>query len=63
MELSDSVLARALAPSPILGRTLDTLHLATVELIRATGEAIELASYDNRRIAAALAPDIPVAAL
>ena len=63
MELADPVLARALAPFPVPARTLDALHLATIEFIRGTGEAVELASYDNRLIAAALALDIPVAAL
>jgi predicted nucleic acid-binding protein len=53
MELSPLVLARALRPFPAPLRTLDALHLATIEFIRAQGEAVELASYDNRLVRAA----------
>jgi predicted nucleic acid-binding protein len=48
IELTPTVLARALQPFPAPLRTLDALHLATIEFIRAQGEAVELASYDNR---------------
>jgi hypothetical protein len=37
-------------------RTLDCLHLATIEFIRGQGETVELASYDNRLLAAARGP-------
>ncbi len=63
VELSARVLARALEPFPVALRTLDALHLATVDFIRARSEEIELASYDSRLIAAAQALGIPLAAL
>ena len=63
LDLSRRILARALEPFPISLRTLDGLHLATLEFLRSTGEEIELASYDARLIAGAEALDIPIAAL
>lgn len=53
IDLAPPVLARALKSFPISVRTLDALHLATVEFLRARGEDVELASYDHRLIAAA----------
>jgi predicted nucleic acid-binding protein len=47
-EMNAQVLARALEPFPVHVRTLDALHLATMDFIRETGETIELASYDRR---------------
>ena len=64
LELSGSVLARALEPWPMPIRTLDALHLATADYLRRQpGQQIELASYDNRLLAAARALEIPIAAL
>ncbi len=63
VELTPLVLARALEPFPIAVRTLDALHLATIEFLRRQGEVVHLASYDNRLIAAAQALGIPLAAL
>ena len=63
LELDRMVLERALEPWPTAIRTLDALHLATVDYLRRHGEAVELASYDNRLLAAARALGIPVAAL
>jgi uncharacterized protein len=63
IELSRPVLTRALEPWPVSLRTLDALHLATADHLRAQGEAVELASYDRRLIAAAEALAIPVAKL
>jgi hypothetical protein len=63
LDLSDSVLARALRAFPIPVRTLDGMHLATIEFLRSGGEAVELASYDRRLIAAAGALGLPVAAI
>ncbi len=63
VELSERVLARALEPFPVALRTLDALHLATVDFLRGRSEAIQLASYDSRLIAAASAFGIPLAAL
>jgi predicted nucleic acid-binding protein len=53
MELTPPLLARALQPFPAPLRTLDALHLATIEFIRAQGETVELATYDNRLVEAA----------
>ena len=53
--LTSLVLAQALQPFPIPVRTLDSLHLATIEFIRGEGEMVELATYDNRLLAAARA--------
>jgi hypothetical protein len=44
-------------------RTLDGLHLATMAHLREQNEAVVLASYDNRLIAAAQALGFPLAAL
>ena len=63
IELSDPVLARALERWPIPVRTLDGLHLATLDFLRREGEPVELASYDGRLLAAARALSIPLAAL
>jgi hypothetical protein len=49
------VLARALQPFPVPVRTVDALHLATIDFVRGQGETVELASYDNRLLAAARA--------
>jgi hypothetical protein len=62
VEMSEPVLVRALQPFPIAIRTLDSLHLATIESL-ANGERVELASYDTRLIATARALGIAVAAL
>jgi len=63
LEMDKAVLGRALEPWPTPIRTLDALHLATAEYLRRSGEPVELASYDNRMIAAARAMGIGVAAL
>jgi predicted nucleic acid-binding protein len=48
VELAAPVLERALEPFPTPVRTLDALHLATIEFLRGQKQMIELASYDNR---------------
>ena len=53
IELAAPVLARALEPFPIPVRTLDALHLASIEFLRERRQPIELASYDDRLLAAA----------
>ncbi len=63
VELSPPVLARALEPFPAPVRTLDALHLASIEFLRQRGQTVELASYDERMIAAAGAMAVPVLAL
>jgi len=59
IELTPPVLARALEPFPVPVRTLDALHLATMDFVQGHGQAIELASYDARLLAAARALRIP----
>jgi hypothetical protein len=61
--MSEAALARALEPFPVAVRTLDALHLATMDFIRESGEPVQLASYDNRLIAAAEALGITTAAV
>ena len=63
IELAPPVLARALEPFPIPVRTLDALHLASVEFLRGRGQTVELASYDERMLAVARALRIPPYAL
>jgi predicted nucleic acid-binding protein len=48
LELAPAVLARALEPFPVPVRTLDALHLASMEYLRSRGEKIRLATYDER---------------
>jgi uncharacterized protein len=63
LQLDMTVLARALEPWPTAIRTLDALHLASADYLRRQGEPVEIASYDNRLLAAACALGIPLAAL
>jgi predicted nucleic acid-binding protein len=60
IELAPPVLLRALEPFPRPVRTLDALHLASIEFLRAQGQAPKLASYDARLVAAARALKIPI---
>lgn len=48
IEMVAPVLARALEPFPTPVRTLDGLHLASIELLREQGTVISLATYDER---------------
>lgn len=48
LELAPPVLVRALEPFPRVVRTLDALHLASMEFLRAQGQTLQLASYDER---------------
>jgi predicted nucleic acid-binding protein len=57
IELSPLVLSRALRPFPINMRTLDALHLATIDFLHQLGD-IELATYDARLARAAGAMEI-----
>jgi len=59
LELDLPCLARALEPFPVAVRTLDALHLASIEFLRAQRQHIELASFDDRLLAAAQALGIP----
>jgi len=60
VELAPPVLARVLEPFPIPVRTLDALHLASIEFLRARGQTVELASFDERLLAGARALHIPL---
>ena len=60
VELSPPVLARALEPFPKPVRTLDALHLASMDFLQRQGQAITLASYDSRLNTAARALRIPI---
>jgi len=50
VELAPPVLARALEPFPSPVRTLDALHLASLDFLRERGQEIALASYDERML-------------
>jgi predicted nucleic acid-binding protein len=63
IELTPPVLARAVEPFPVAVRTLDALHLATMDFLRNRGLSIELATYDGRLLTAARALGIPIRAL
>jgi predicted nucleic acid-binding protein len=63
LALSPVVLRKALEPLPVRLRTLDTLHLATMEYLLRSGRSIKLASYDHRMLAAAAATGIEAAPL
>ena len=58
LELVAPVLVRALEPFPRPVRTLDALHLASIEFLRERQPAIRLAPYDSRQRAAAKARGI-----
>lgn len=60
LELATPVLGRALDPFPMPVRTLDALHLASIEFLRVRQQQVELASYDERLIAGARALHIPL---
>lgn len=59
-ELDRDVLARAAEPFPVRMRTLDALHLATLDYLRVRGQRLELATFDRRMADAALALGFPL---
>lgn len=63
IELAPPVLVRALEPFPVAVRTLDALHLASMDFLRANGQRVELASYDSRLLDAARAMRFDTVAL
>lgn len=63
LEMAPPILARAIEPFPAPVRTLDALHLASVEFLRSRGQSLELATYDERLIAAARAMGVRLADL
>jgi predicted nucleic acid-binding protein len=60
VELYPPVLARALEPFPKPVRTLDAIHLASMEFLKRQGQDIALASYDSRLNAAARSLRFPI---
>jgi hypothetical protein len=60
IELSPPVLARALEPFPKPVRTLDALHLASMDFLRDQGQSVALASYNGRLINSARALRFPL---
>ncbi len=63
LELAPPVLARAREPFPLPVRTLDAMHLASLDFIRGQGQDVRLASYDDRMTAAARRLGVSVIAL
>jgi predicted nucleic acid-binding protein len=59
IEMVPPVLRRALEPFPVPVRTLDAIHLAAIEFIRAQGASVQLASYDERLLGVARLLGIP----
>jgi predicted nucleic acid-binding protein len=53
LELSPTILSRALEPFPVVVRTLDALHLASAEFLKEQGHDVELFAYDERMLQAA----------
>jgi hypothetical protein len=60
IELASPVLIRALEPFPSPVRTLDALHLSSLEFLREHGQDVSLASYDERMLDCARLLDIPI---
>ena len=54
IEMIGPVLSRALQPFSVPVRTLDAIHLAALEFVRAQKQSVQLASYDERLLAARL---------
>ena len=63
IELSPLVLARAFEPFPQPVRTLDALHLASLDFLRQRRLEPVLASYDQRMVESAHAMGFPIARL
>jgi len=62
LEMTPAVLARAMEPFPVVLRPLDALHLASLEFLRAQGQPVRLASYDDRMCEAATRLGCPLVA-
>lgn len=60
LELAPTVLSRVLEPFPTPVRTLDALHLASLDYLRRNGQPAELATYDVRMRATAKAMGVPM---
>jgi hypothetical protein len=61
VEMVNPVLSRALLPYPLPVRTLDSLHLATMDFLQRRGQRLQLACYDDRLARAAVALGFPLA--
>jgi uncharacterized protein len=55
LELADPVCARTRAPFPGRVRTLDALHLASIDFLGSRGFSLRVATYDRRLQEAAIA--------
>jgi predicted nucleic acid-binding protein len=60
IELVPAVLVRALEPFSKPVRTLDAIHLASMDFLHKQGQAVTLASYDDRMMTAARALRFPI---
>jgi predicted nucleic acid-binding protein len=60
VDMTPTVLRRALHPFPVAIRTLDSLHLATAEHLRESRQDFTLASFDDRLVKGARALNIPI---
>ena len=63
LELEPPILARALEPFPLSVRTLDALHLASMDFLRRQGQEVTLATFDQRMKATAEQLDFSLQAL
>jgi predicted nucleic acid-binding protein len=63
LELVSPVLTRALDPFPKEVRTLDALHLASIDFLRERSASIRLATYDARQAGVASVMGIEVYSL
>ncbi len=63
LELSSLVLGRVLEAFPLPVRTLDALHLASIEYLRSQRLEIQLATFDERMAAVARRLRIPLVRL
>ena len=63
IELTAPTLERALEPFPARVRTLDALHVASIEFFRQRQPNVQLATYDTRLAGAARALRVPVLTL
>jgi predicted nucleic acid-binding protein len=61
VELAPPVLARALEPFPVPVRTLDALHLATLDYLAGMRQPAPLATFDERLRRGAVALGLPIA--
>ncbi|MBI3183652.1 MAG: PIN domain-containing protein [Myxococcales bacterium] len=60
LEMLPEVLSRAIDSFPVAVRTLDALHLASVEFLRSRNIDVQLATFDHRMLDAAKQLGIPI---